>query len=244
VTLKVADADALRLVSVIMTVYNGERYLREAIESVLQQTYSPIEVIVLDDGSDDASPLIASSYGEDIVHIRRDRAGMGAARNDALGHATGSLLAFLDADDRFVPDKTERQVAALREDRSLEVVYGHVREFVSPDLPPDAASRLRAPAPRLPGRLPGEMLIRTDSFFKVGLFSTRLKLGVGLDWSARAAEAGLRSKMLQEIVYERRLHTTNNALREQASRDHYLFAVKAALDRRRGGQGESSRRAP
>ena len=243
-TLKVADADALRLVSVIMTVYNGERYLREAIESVLQQTYSPIEVIVLDDGSDDASPLIASSYGEDIVHIRRDRAGMGAARNDALGHATGSLLAFLDADDRFVPDKTERQVAALQEDRSLEVVYGHVREFVSPDLTPDAASRLRAPAPRLPGRLPGEMLIHTDSFFKVGLFSTRLKLGVGLDWSARAAEAGLRSKMLQEIVYERRLHTSNNALREQASRDHYLFAVKAALDRRRAGQGESSRRAP
>jgi hypothetical protein len=80
------------------------------------------------------------------------------------------------------------------------------------------------------------MLIRRGSFFKVGLFSTRLKLGVGLDWSARAAEAGLRSRMLQAIVYERRLHTTNNALREQESRDHYLLAVKAALDRRRSRQ--------
>jgi glycosyltransferase involved in cell wall biosynthesis len=241
--MRTSEGHEQNLVSVIMTVYNVERYLREAIESVLDQTYSPIEVIVLDDGSDDASPLIASSYGEDIVHIRRNRAGMGAARNDALGHATGRLLAFLDADDLFVPDKTERQVAALQEDRSLEVVYGHVREFVSPDLPLDAASRLRAPATRLPGRLPGEMLIRRDSFFKVGLFSTRLKVGVGLDWSARAAEADLRSKMLQEIVYERRLHTTNNALREQSSRDHYLFAVKAALDRRRSGQGKSGERA-
>jgi glycosyltransferase involved in cell wall biosynthesis len=239
-----SDRDAQRLVSVIMTVYNGERYLREAIESVLQQTYSPIELVVLDDGSDDGSPLIASSYGKDIVHIRRERAGMGAARNDALAHAEGQLLAFLDADDRFVPDKTERQFAAFQEDHALEVVYGHVREFVSPDLAPNLARRLRDPAPRLPGRLPGEMLIRRDSFFRVGLFSTQLKLGVGLDWSARAAEADLRSKMLQEIVYERRLHTTNNALREKSSRDHYLFALKAALDRRRSGQNAGPESAP
>jgi|SRR6266542_446927 len=242
--MRTSEAHEQNLVSVVMTVYNGGRYLREAIESVLQQTYSPIELIVLDDGSDDASSLIASSYGREIVHISRKRAGMGAARNDALGHATGQLLAFLDADDRFMPDKTERQFAAFQEDGSLEVVYGHVREFISPDLVPDVARRLRDPAPRLPGRLPGEMLIRRDSFFRVGLFSTRLKLGVGLDWSARAAEAGLRSKMLQEIVYERRLHTTNNALREQSSRDHYLFAVKAALDRRRSGQTGSPESAP
>jgi hypothetical protein len=77
------------------------------------------------------------------------------------------------------------------------------------------------------------MLIRRESFFRVGLFSTALRVGVGVDWYARAVEVPLKMSMPPEVVLERRLHAENNGLRERDSRAQYLHVLKASLDRRR-----------
>jgi glycosyltransferase involved in cell wall biosynthesis len=221
------------LISVMIPVYNGEAYLSEAIDSVLAQSYRPIEVIVVDDGSDDASGEVACRYGDAVRYQRQPRAGNGAARNRAVALATGDLFTFLDADDRLVPGALERLADVLRGDPSLESVYGHVREFVSPDLDADALARLRPPIDRIAGCLPTNMLMRRQAFLRVGEFSTGLKVGVTVDWSACAKELGMATTVLDDVLFERRLHASNNGIREREHQSHYLHVVKAALDRRR-----------
>ena len=222
-----------RLVSVMIGVYNGERYLGEAIESVLAQTHSPVELIVVDDGSTDGSGEIAASYGPSVRCIRQERGGMAASRNRAIREASGDFFAFLDADDRFPPAKLERQLAVFDAEPELDVVYGHVTEFLSPDLDERARALLREPAPDVPWPTPNLMLVRRQAFFRVGLFSTELKVGIGVDWYARASELGLRSEVPPIVVLERRLHADNNGIRERQFKPQYLQVLKAALDRRR-----------
>jgi glycosyltransferase involved in cell wall biosynthesis len=220
-------------VTVMIGVYNGARYLAEAIESVLAQTHPVSQLVVVDDGSDDESGAIAEAYGPPVVTIRQENGGMAASRNTAVGAARGDFFAFLDADDRFRPDKIDRQLATFDEDPELDVVYGHVTEFVSPELDGPALELLRAPRHDLPWPTPNLMLVRRESFFRVGLFSTELKVGIGVDWHARSNECGLRSAIPPVVVLERRLHAENNGIRQRQLKPQYLHVLKAALDRRR-----------
>lgn len=218
----------------VIGVYNAASYLREAIESVFAQTYRPLELVVVDDGSDDGSGDVAKNYGESLIYAYQENTGNGSARNHGVRLASGQLLAFLDADDRFMPDKLERQFAALDADPELDMVFGHVREFVSPELTGAEYGSIRPPASEpLPFVTPASMLIRREAFARVGAFSETLRVAVTVDWCARAIDAGLRSTMLPHIVVERRLHLTNNGLRERDSRSQYIDVLKATLQRRR-----------
>lgn len=197
------------------------------------QSYRRLEVIVVDDGSEDDTWAVAKTYGDRIRLARQARGGAGAARNVAVGLATGTYLAFLDADDRFTPTKLEHQLAALDTDLALDMVFGHVREFVSPELPPEARAKIRSPAPPSPWTSPSLMLIRRASFDRVGPFAIDLRVAEVVDWYARAMEAGLKGLTLPEIVLERRLHTSNSGLRERHAQLDYLRVVRASLERRR-----------
>lgn len=230
------------LVSVMIGVYDAAPYLGEAIESVLAQDYEPLELIVVDDGSTDGSGDVARGF-PDVRVIRQENAGNGAARNRAVEEASGTLYAFLDADDRFTPAKLGLQKAALDDDPGLDMVFGHVREFLSPELDEETRAMLRPPAPEpMPWTAPNLMLIRREAFHRVGPFTTTVRVGVTVDWFARAAEAGLRYAILPEVVLERRLHTANNGLRERASRSQYIEVIRQAMERRRAAaeaaQGE------
>jgi glycosyltransferase involved in cell wall biosynthesis len=221
------------LVSVMIGAYNAEPYLGEAIESVFAQDYEPIELIVVDDGSTDGTADVARSFGR-VQVIQQENGGNGAARNRAVENASGELYAFLDADDRFTPGKLTLQKAALDADPGLDIVFGHVREFLSPELDDETRASLRPPAPEpMPWTAPNLMLVRRESFERVGPFTTTVRVGVTVDWFARAAEAGLRYSILPEVVLERRLHTQNNGLRERASRSQYLEVIRQAMERRR-----------
>lgn len=222
------------LITVMIGAYNAAPYLGEAVESVLGQTYRPLELIVVDDGSDDGTGDVALGFGDALTYVRQDNAGNGAARNRAVQAARGEVFAFLDADDRFTPTKLEQQWAALAADPELDMVFGHVQEFVSPELSEEDRASVRAPAPRaMPWTAPNLMLIRRASFMRVGPFAEDVRVGVTVDWYARAVEQGLRGAMLPEVVLERRLHLANNGLRERASRHQYLHVLKRSLDRRR-----------
>jgi glycosyltransferase involved in cell wall biosynthesis len=227
-------------ISVIIGVYNAEPYLAEALDSVLMQDYRPLELIVVDDGSTDASGEVAQRY-EEVHFIRQANGGNGSARNTGVEAATGEFLAFLDADDRFTEGKLSLQMRALDGDPDLDMVFGHVQEFISPELDTETRASIRAPAATpMPWTAPNLMLIRRASFDRVGLFSTAVRVGVTVDWFARADEAGLRHRILPETVLERRIHTQNNGLRERDSRSQYLHVLKAALDRRRAAAQDAS----
>jgi glycosyltransferase involved in cell wall biosynthesis len=224
------------LISVVIPVYNAVAYLGEAIDSVLAQSYRPLELIVVDDGSDDGSGQVAQSYGERLTYVSQARGGNGAARNAGLAVARGDFLAFLDADDRFVPGKLGRQAAAFASDPSLDIVFGHVREFVSPELDDEAKRLLRAPVSEAPWAAPNLMLVRRSSFDRVGPFSEQLRVGVTVDWYARATELALRTEMIPAIVLERRLHASNNGMREHDARWQYLRVLRASMERRRNAE--------
>ena len=162
-----SETDQAALISVMIGAYNAAPYLGEAIESVFAQTQRPLELIVVDDGSDDGTGDVARSYGDRLTLVRQERGGNGAARNTAVAQARGDFFAFLDADDRFTPAKLALQLAALRADPELDVVFGHVREFVSPELTPEQRKLVRPPAPVSPWAAPNLMLIRRESFERV-----------------------------------------------------------------------------
>lgn len=116
------------LVSVISTTYNGERFVAETIESVLAQTYAPIEHVLVDDASSDATPRILDEYAarhpERVRVLKRgQRAGPCRRRNEALEEAGGELLAWLDHDDVWLPHKIERQVDVLEREPDVGFVF-------------------------------------------------------------------------------------------------------------------------
>jgi glycosyltransferase involved in cell wall biosynthesis len=222
------------LVSVIIPVYNGERFLAEAIESVLGQTYSPVEIIVIDDGSEDHSAQIAQNYKE-VSYFYQPNSGLSAALNSGIKQATGSLLAFLDADDLWTDDKLMLQVAAMKDDPAVEAVFGHhVRFYTGTPAHTDNNTEIRSDDSILPAWFKGAMLIRKEAFYRVGFFDTSLVMGDFLDWYQRAQEKNLRTCILQEVIFKRRIHGDNKSLRDRHAMKDYVRIVKAALDRRRG----------
>jgi glycosyltransferase involved in cell wall biosynthesis len=230
-----SDAPGAPLVSVMLPAYNAGNYLAEAIDSVLAQTHRPLELIVVDDGSEDDTADIARGYGDRITFLQQQRQGNGGARNTAVAHAQGEYLAFLDADDRFPPERLERELRALQAEPELEAVFGHVREFVTPNLDPEVRALMRPPREDAAWISPTLMLIRREALFRVGMFDIALNVGATVDWCVRALDAGLRYRMLPEIVLERRLHGANNGIREAHTRSDYAHVLKASLDRRRRG---------
>jgi Glycosyltransferases involved in cell wall biogenesis len=220
------------LVTVLMSVYNNGPYIGEAIDSALNQTYRNVEVVVVDDGSDDDSWEVVQRYPE-VRSLQQHRGGIGAARNAAVAMARGDFYTFLDADDRFPLDKLEIQLKAFESDSTLEVVYGHVREFVSPDVSPQDAARIRPAVAYNESHLSGVMLVRREAFERVGPWTVGLKVGTGVDWYARSQEAKLNTLVLPDIMLERRLHLSNNGLQQADNRIQYASILKAALDRRR-----------
>jgi glycosyltransferase involved in cell wall biosynthesis len=226
------------LATVIIPVYNGLRYLPEAVESALGQTYRPVEVIVIDDGSTDGSGEAARRYASVRVH-RQDHGGIGAARNTAIAHAAGAYLSFLDADDVWLPGKLELQIRILEAEPALDMVFGHVEEFVSPDLDDAARQNLRCHEGPLSGMFAGTMVVRRSSYDRVGPFETNWQVGEFVDWFARAKERGLRSLVVPDVVLRRRLHKWNVGVRLRDARADYARILKASLDRRRkAGKGD------
>jgi len=220
------------LVSVIIPVYNGEQYLGEAIESVLAQTYEEVELIVVDDGSTDKSAAVAKCFA-DVRYCFQPNGGIGAARNRGTDLARGGLLAFLDADDRWVADKLLWQTKALAGDTELAMVFGHVQQFPSPELPQTIKDSMTYTPEPMPGYSGGTMLIRRAAFDRVGRFSTGLQVGEFIEWYLRTIDLGLKSRMLPEVVLHRRLHMSNHGINKRSEKTDYARVLKAFLDRRR-----------
>ena len=229
------------LISVIIPVYNYARYLGEAIESVLSQTYQQLEVIVVDDGSTDQSGEVAKSFADrGVRYCQQVHSGIGPARNKGVELAQGEFLAFLDSDDRWPWEKLERQLRVFETDPALEMVFGQALQLQNgPEW--EAAvrndERLEV-AGMVPGMVPGTMLIKRDAFSRVGKFQGDWKVGEFIDWYARAVELQIRSLVLPELLLWRRIHDSNQGVRERQSVTDYARVLKAKLDRKRADSKE------
>jgi glycosyltransferase involved in cell wall biosynthesis len=222
------------VVSCIIPVLDGERYLGAALRSVLGQTFGAVEVIVADDGSTDGTREVAGGFGPRVRYLHQANAGHGAARNFGLSAARGVFVAFLDADDLWHEDKLARQMGRFAGRPELGISVTHVQNFWSPDAPPPDGGIDPRVMEAVPGYLATTLLARRRVFETVGLFDPALRHGNDTAWFLRAAEHGVAMELLPDVLVFRRLHAGNRSRRlAESSRREYLRILKASLDRRR-----------
>lgn len=221
-------------VSAVILTFNGERHLAEAIESALAQTHPCAEVVIVDNGSSDRSLEIARGF-EPATTVRALAAnrGIGLARNEGLAAARGEYIAFLDHDDTWEPHKNELQIEAFAAADPPDLVFGHVRQFVSPDLDPEVAARLRLPSGAQPGMHLGAMLAHRRTWDRVGPWEKGWDVADGLAWLVRARGLGLREEMLPDLVANRRIHGANQSFQNHHARAEWAQLLKGSLDQRR-----------
>jgi glycosyltransferase involved in cell wall biosynthesis len=221
------------LITAAIPVRDGEAYLADAIESVLSQTRPCGQLIVVDNGSRDRSAEIAAGFGPRVEIVYEPRPGIGTARNAALRAARGDFLAFLDADDVWEAEKTALQLAAFETDPALQLTFGHVRQFVSPDLAAEEAEGMRVPTAPQPGLYIGAMLARREAIEAIGSWPDDVRVSDGLSFLLRARELGLAQTMLAETVTLRRVHGANHSIHSRDERGEFARHLKRSLDRRR-----------
>jgi glycosyltransferase involved in cell wall biosynthesis len=183
------------LVSTVIPVFNGERFIRETIESVLSQTYPRVECVVVDESSSDGTARVVASFASKVQYVKKLRGGVSSARNLGVGEARGDYVAFLDADDVWLPQKLEMQMALFRADDGLGLVYSglHVIDeegwFIGRIDPPSPQTGLRNTLVlEGPGISVAQTALLPISTFKdVGGFDEALSTSADADFACRVA---------------------------------------------------------
>lgn len=225
-------------VAVVIPVYNGACYLAAAIESVLAQSLPPAEIIVVDDGSTDDGAAVACAFGPPVSVLTQTNRGPAAARNLGVAHSSGDLLAFLDADDLWLPDKLARQMQVLQDDPLCAAVVGGVENFISPELGVAQRWALAQAAAQTGDVHVGALLIRREAFRRIGGFDPRWRHTEFVEWWARAARLNLQYTVLPELVLRRRLHANNLTRREQNGRQEYPTMLREHVRKLREGSAK------
>jgi len=227
------------LVSVVIPVFNGERFLREAVQSVLDQKYSPIEIIIVDDGSTDGTSAVARSFSETVRYLYQANQGPAAARNRGIEHAQGSLIAFADADDLWPSEKLEMQLPYLINDAAIEIVMGRIQQVRLSKTVNGQTQAEELAEPAFSVNL-GSAVIKKSVFERVGLFDESMRYSEDVDWFMRAREAGAAIVTIDAVTLLYRQHEENMTRGKSTSELNVLKALKRSLDRRRERTGVAS----
>ncbi len=219
------------LVSVIVPVYNGAQFIGKAIESVLVQNYDPLEIIIVDDGSTDETANIVKSYNN-MRYIYQPNQGVATARNTGINSSRGKLIAFLDADDCWAPNKLNIQVDCLLKHPHIGCTLGRQKNFLEPGTEKPFWLMEKHLLKDHDGFLP-TALIRRDIFDKVGLFNPDYKISEDVEWFSRVKDASVPVMVVPEIVLYRRIHDTNLSYQLKAGDPTLLRALRASVHRKR-----------
>lgn len=225
---------AVPRISVILPLYDGVLYLAEALDSIARQSHAVDEVIVVDDGSSDGGPALAEAHPL-VRLVRKEHSGIIPTLNRGLEEATGDLITFLDHDDRWVAEKTAMQVAFLRQQPEIDVVFGRARQFRMTE--PRPGRQYEVPIEELEGACKCAGMFRRRAFDRVGRFGSQGGHDF-LDWYTLGREAGLLYASLPEVVFERRQHFSNTGrLDREQHIQAYMATIRAKLARQRAAAG-------
>lgn len=222
------------MISVVVAVRNAARFIGEALESALAQQ-GVGEIVVVDDGSTDGSGDIAARFPKTRV-ITGEPLGPGAARNVGARAARGETVAFLDADDVWLPDKLKLQTAELTFDPRRALCLCEFEQFLhdgcaapSGFRPETAESRLRAP-------LLSALLLKREAFFEVGPFDERLATAEDVEWFCRAAALGFSRRFVPAVLLRKRIHDENTSFVVPGNTERLLSVLGKRV---RGARGST-----
>jgi glycosyltransferase involved in cell wall biosynthesis len=222
-------------VSVIIPVFNGAGRLAAAVASVRPQLHAGDELIIVDDGSTDATPAVIAALGPGVTALRQHNAGASAARNAGLRRATGEAVAFLDHDDLWTPHRQSALRAVLQHDAGVGVAVGRVDIAVDAALAQPEADHPRYATVHRPWHLDA-VLIRRAVFDRVGPFNETLRCAEDADWFMRARDAGVRFQPVDMVTVTYQLHAANSSRDVARGRSDLLRALQAAAARRRAAR--------
>ena len=223
----------MRKISIIIPVWNGEKYVAEAIESALRQDYQEKEIIVVNDGSTDRTAEVIQQFAHQIRVLTQENKGLGASRNAAVRISTGDYLAFLDHDDIWTANKLSLQMDALIASKEDPLIFSQVKQFICPTMSEEERKKIIVNLEALPGHIAGTLLISKNRFQQIGEFIEEKQLGEFIEWYLRALEQKVPMFMVNEVTYYRRIHQDNMGRRDLSKRGDYLRILKSSLDRRR-----------
>jgi glycosyltransferase involved in cell wall biosynthesis len=213
-----------QFLSVIVVVYNGATYLQKALDSITAQTRVPDEIIVVDGPSTDATPEIAQAVAG-LRYLRQPKRGLAEARNVGVSAARGDLIAFLDHDDWWEPNKLEKQLANLNIQPSPPGNLTWVKLFLEPGSALRPGFKSQAFETGQPGFTPGTLLAKRSLFYQIGGFDPAYTIGCDADWFARVQDAGIQLEVIPHILLHKRIHEHNLS----AQIDLYTRDLKAIL---------------
>jgi len=220
-------ANRIATVSVVIPAFNAAEFLPETIQSVLRQTKPPLEVIVIDDGSEDGTPEVMRDFLGRVTYLRKPREGPAAARNFGIQHAHGEWIALLDADDLWLPERLERQLAVASRS-GADLVFCDAATLAGGDTPSTTRftqyrlkNRFETEAPngvlRNPFKLlfaagcyilPSTVLVRKKTLLEAGLFDEKFYCNEDMDlWMRLALQC--RFAVVNEPLVLRRIHGKN-----------------------------------
>ena len=204
-------------ISVVIPAYNAASYIAETLDSVLQQTLPPTEVLVIDDGSTDETANVAERFASPVKVIRRPNSRAAAARNFGVETATSEWIAFVDADDIWEPSKLERQMAELEKHPEADICYtGRILLMqkngmwqLGPVAGVAPASNVREALFRGTTFLPSSVVIRRSAFLAVGGYDTSFKYAEDWELWMRLLHSGMKFTSCPEALVQYRIHAAS-----------------------------------
>lgn len=233
-------------VRAVVPAWNAADTLAETLDSIAAQTVRPDEIVVVDDGSTDATSEIASSHPLDLKLLRTENRGVPSALNTGIATGECDAIAILDADDLWLPEKTALQKKVLLEQPEVDIVVGHFSTFECPSIAPERFKTLKYVKGGQPGYLGGCLLIRrkrlrTDEF----RFDEQLKTAHLVDWFRKIRHANAVEKIIPETVMRRRIRPGTLGSRTTAAPDstmspYFVEVARRALEQKRKLKDQSA----
>lgn len=219
-----AEVTDTPLVSVIMPAYNAAEHIGEALQSVLDQDWRPLEVVVVDDGSTDDTAAIVRRYPE-VVYVHQANAGPSVARNAAVEHSSGAFVANFDSDDLLPPTRVSDQVGFLLAHPEVGAVFGRQEWMNAPEwMTRDAVYG------DVDGIPLSSVMFRRDVFFELGGYDTSYVHGEDMDVLVRMRERGIEYHVIPEIVLYRR-YQPSSLTGGRPTHEPLLRSLRAKLER-------------
>lgn len=218
-------------VSVIIPVYNGEKYLVEAIKNVKNQNYQPLEIIVVDDGSTDKTAEIAAEFKDSIRYVYQPNSGPSAARNLGIKIANGDVIAFLDVDDIWSDDKLQLQASYLLENPSVDIVQGLIQQIQRFEDPENNHSIFQTVSNPYQFINLGSAIYQKSVFDKIGLIDETLQYAEDMDLFFRAWENNISKVVLDQVTLFYSKHDENMTKGKKLVELGFVRIYKKHLDR-------------
>lgn len=216
------------LLSIVIPTYNSEKYIAATIESLFRQNYSPMEIIVVNDGSTDNTLSVLEKFGEKITVITQENKRQAAARNTGLRQAKGNIIGMIDADDVWPDDHVSSLLPFLTRESEYDMARG-MTQFVK-----EVDGKFETiDEPIFFEAVVGACLYKKSAIEKVGLFDETMSHGEDFDWEIRRKESGIKEMRIPKVTLLYRRHESNETNSSEAIKIGQMLALKRKLARQR-----------